>query len=242
MTAIKKERPMKLNARFIVGVLALILAGYAQMAAAAGPVAKPVFPIKSHPYGKSYAVWGQEFAQWIYSFSLEDYPLFQPSGEVNCGNAQTGKVWFLYGALEDGVTRGCTVPKGTALFIAVNVTTSFVPLFGTTEEEIRADAQRDLDGIQTMDVSIDGVPLNDPFGFRASSPDGGFVFTIEPDSVLNEIGVPADDYYPAIVDGYWLMVPPLSVGEHTMGWSSSGFYQDGSYYSYSVNWNLHITP
>ena len=124
---------------------------------------------------------------------------------------------------------------------------SFAPEFGATEEEVREDASRDLDGtdttagVETLEVSIDGVPLNDPWSYRAISPDGGFVFMVDEGSILNEIGFPAGDRYPAIVDGYWVMLPPLSVGEHTIQWSSSGESQGGSY-SYGIIWHLTVAP
>jgi len=89
-----------------------------------------------------------------------------------------------------------------------------------------------------LEAMIDGVPLDDLFSYRASSPEGGFVFKIAEGTVLAEFGFPVGDYEPAIVDGYWLLLPPLSAGEHTMQWSSSGEFQDGSPYSYSVTWNL----
>jgi len=97
-------------------------------------------------------------------------------------------------------------------------------------------------GVETLEVSIDGVPLNDPWSYRASSPEGGFVFMIEEGSILTAYGYDAGDRYPAIVDGYWIMLPPLSVGLHTIQWSSSGQYQDGSDYSWGIIWHLNVAP
>lgn len=233
---------MKTMATVVLGTMALLLASYSNLAGARN-LNPGVMPINSHPFGKSYGVWGQEFSNWVFSFSLADYPLFQGDGEVDCGNAQAGKVWFLYGALTDGVQRSCTIPPGTALFISVNSTTSFAPIFGETEQEIRDDAGRDLAGVQTLEASVDGVPLKDLWSYRASSPPGGFVFTIEDGSILNDpdvYGLPAGDYYPAIADGYYLMLPPLSRGPHTIAWTSSGHYQDGTPYSYSITWDLTV--
>jgi hypothetical protein len=131
----------------------------------------------------------------------------------------------------------------------VNSILSFAPIFGETEEELREDASRDLDGtdistgVQTLEVVIDGVAVEDPFSYRASSPDGGFVFTIDDGTILNHpevFGLPAGDYEPAIVDGYWIMLRPLPTGEHTIQWASSGQFQDGSAYDYSATWNITV--
>lgn len=228
---------MKFNTKFLVSLLALILAGYAQIAAAANSVAEPVFPIESHPYGKSYGAWGQEFVQWLFKYDLDTIPSLQPSGDVDCGKDQTGKVWFLYGVFVGSVVRNCDVPVGTAFFLSVNSSVSWVPVWGDTEEEIRADAASDLAATVSMEAAIDGVSL-DPLAYRDSSPAGGFVLSIAEGSILNQFGYDAGDFYPAIVDGYWLMVPPLSVGPHTIYYNTC--YGGEEPYCYDVTWNLTV--
>jgi len=229
--------------KLVFGALILMVTSYSQLATAA-KLNPPLFPIDSYPYGKSYGVWGQEFSKWLYQFSLAEFPLLQGDGPTDCGVAQSGQVRFLYGILDGTAERSCTIPPGKAIFISVNSVISFVPLFGENEQEIREDAKRDLDGtaitqgVETLEVIIDGTALDDPFGYRASSPEGGFVLTVSEGSVLAELGIPDDDYDPAIVDGYWVMLPPLSAGAHTIEWSSSGQNQFGETYSYTAIWHI----
>ena len=138
---------MKMLTKVMLGTLVLLLAGYTQMATADNP--NPgVLPINSNAFGKSYGVWGQEFNDWLFQFSADDFPTFQTGdvGEVDCGKGQNGKVWFLAGTVTDFVSRSCTIPPGKALFISLNSITSFAPFFGDTEEYLREDAKRDLDG------------------------------------------------------------------------------------------------
>lgn len=234
--------------KFVFGALILLVASYSQVATAGIP--NPgVLPVKSHAYGMSYGEWGQAFNNWLWQFSLADFPLLQGDGATDCGLGQSGKVWFLAGVLGGTVERSCAIPPGKALFISLNSVLSFAPYFGSNEEEIRADAKRDLDGTSTttgveeIKVWIDGVELNSLFSYRASSPAGGFVFTIGEGTILTQIDppLPADDYYPAIVDGYWLMLPPLSAGNHTIQWVSSGQNQYEEVYSYDVTWHLTIS-
>lgn len=231
---------MKIITKFIICAVMPLVVSYSQTTAA-NDTDLGVMPIQSDAFGKSYGEWGEKMAQWLFQFSLEEYPLFQPSGDADCVARQNGKVWFLYGALEDGIERYCTIPPGKALFITVNSTVSFVPEFGGTEEEIREDAARDLAGITSLEVMIDGVPLENPYSYQATSPDGGFVLTIEEDTILSQLGYPAGDRDPTIVDGYYIMLRPLSVGEHEIQWYSSGLAQDGSYYSYGVTWHLTVS-
>lgn len=230
---------MNKTKKLLFGTIILLVTCYSQLATAAKPN-PTLFPIDSYPYGKSYGVWGQEFAQWVYQFSLADYPLFQGDGPADCNANQSGKVLFLYGVLEGAVSRSCTIPQGKPIYIAVNNTLAFVPVFGSNEAEIREDAQRDLAGVSRLEVVIDGVPLDDPFSYRATSPDGGFVFSIAEGSILNEIGFDAGDYAPAIIDGYSVMLPPLSTGEHVIQWGSSGVFQDGTPYSYDATWYITV--
>ena len=136
--------------------------------------------------------------------------------------------------------RSCTIPPGKALFIAVNTVLSFAPEFGETEEEIREDAKKDLEGVESIEVEIDGVPLTDLYSYRATSPDGGFVFTIEDGSILAELGFPPGGREPAIINGYHILLPPLSAGQHTIYWASSGELQDGSFYSYDMTWEITV--
>lgn len=234
---------MRFNHFFATVMLAVV--SYPQVVEARG--ADPgVLPIQSHAFGKSYGEWGQEFSNWLIQFSVEDFPLFQGSGEQDCSIGQNGKVWFLHGVLDGAVERSCTIPQGKGIFISVNSVTSFVPAFGNSEEEVRADAKRDLDGtsttigVATLEVYIDGVPVSDPFSYRADSPEGGFVLVIEEGTILNQLGFDAGEYEPAIVDGYWVLLRPLSVGDHTIRWLSSGQFQDGTFYNYDATWHLTV--
>ena len=191
---------MKSGTTFVLGALAMLVAGNPNLALARNP--NPgVMPINSYAFGKSYGAWAQEFADWTFQFSLADYPLFQLSGEVDCGYAQSGKVWFLYGALEDGVERFCTIPSGKSLLVSVNSVTSFAPEFGDTEDDLREDASKDLEGVRWLEMSIDGVPLKGLYSYRASSPEGGFVLHIQKDSILNELGLD-DGVLPAVIRGF----------------------------------------
>lgn len=233
-----------MNTKFIIVILMLLVAGFSQMAVAGNP--NPgVMPINSHPYGKSYGVWGQEFNTWLWQFTEEEFPMLQGDGPVDCTIGQRGKVWFLYGTFGGVVERSCTIPHGKALFIGLNGIISFVPEFGNNEEEIREDAKRDLDGtdtnvgVETLSVEIDGAELKKPFSYRADSPEGGFVLTVEEGTFISDFGVALGDHDPAIVDGYWLMLRPLSAGEHTIEWSSSGEYQCCPF-DYSVTWHITV--
>ena len=65
-----------------------------------------------------------------------------------------------------------------------------------------------------MFATIDGVSVPDPYAHRETTPPGQ---TFEFDVVANNpFRLPAGHSDIAITDGYWLMLPPLSPGQHTI--------------------------
>ena len=199
-----------------------------------------VLPPNSTPFGKTYGVWAGEFTNWVWQFPAAESPFFAGDDGSNCGQGQRGKVWFLAGTFGGTVVRdGCIIPAGKAIFFSIASFVSFVPFFGDNEEEVRADAAIDVSNVAAISVSLDGMPLNNLPTYRASSPEGGFVFSAPEGSLLADF-VGAGEYSPAVADGYWIMLAPLSNGEHTLQFSASGSFQDGSEYSYDVTYNLTV--
>lgn len=195
-----------------------------------------VLPVNARPYGASYGEWGAQWWTWATAQPFATSPLFDQSGEF-CDLGQSGGVWFLAGILGGGTAvRDCAVPAGKALFFPVANGLSFAPEFGDTEDEIRADVANDLTGIDvsSLGVMVDGSALEDLAAFRAASP--AFVFPIPEGSLLNEFGFDAGDRSPAVSDGWWIMLAPLSRGEHTIQIQAAG--ADG--FELDVTYNLTI--
>ena len=67
-------------------------------------------------------------------------------------------------------------------------------------------------GSSVVEASIDGVPVNNASSYQAAD-EGSFSITLPAD---NPIGIPAGTYSPQVVDGYWLLLAPLSLGSHTI--------------------------
>ena len=66
-----------------------------------------------------------------------------------------------------------------------------------------------LDAVTDLLVEIDGVPFRDLDLFRFTSP--VFVLTLPPNNIFQALpGV----YFPAVDEGFYVMLTPLSVGEH----------------------------
>ena len=71
------------------------------------------------------------------------------------------------------------------------------------------DVDYELDPDPTISCEIDGVPVEDLFAYRAQSPPGGFV--LASDALLVDFGLDPGPRFPAISDGYWLMLKGLGL-------------------------------
>ena len=176
---------------------------------------------------------------WTWATGIyPETPILDETGEL-CGQGQRGPVWFLAGSFGSTVVRDCTVPRWKTLFFPVFNTLWWVPEDGNTAAEVRTLSNDSTvpvfgcelrpgtpypDGVCNnnvaqleMEVLVDGTALEDIFGYRAQSPPGGSSYKINEGSFGNVgFGFEPGDRDPAVADGYWVMLRPLSRGEHTI--------------------------
>jgi hypothetical protein len=179
-----------------------------------------IFSVHARPYGKSYGQWATAWWQWAVGIPAANNPVLDSTGAF-AGVGQRGPVWFLGASLGGSEERTFTIPAGKGLFLPVTPW-----MFGATVGDcdpsnpgvpcdvptLRAAAAAAATSVQTMDVSIDGEPVDQIRTYRAVSPDS-FSVTL-PDG--NIIGLPAGTYSPQVADGYWLMLARLEPGTHTI--------------------------
>jgi len=118
--------------------------------------------------------------------------------------------------------RDLVVPEGTALFFPILTYGAWEPTDGANEQELRdtADFFMAPNLIRSLSASVDGVSLSDLSDYRAASPAGGFQLDVPAGARLTEPpdvgeGLEARDHL-AVTDGYWLMLEPLSAGDHVV--------------------------
>lgn len=91
------------------------------------------------------------------------------------------------------------------------------PALGQPFGNLRQVANDFINQVSNLQATVDGVPLD---FVRVESPPGGFgVRVSEHNALFGELG----QFGPfgmvslhAVVDGYWVLLPPLSPGEHTL--------------------------
>jgi hypothetical protein len=223
--------------RLSVAAVILGLMVLAPMVMAAANQNPGVLPINSKPYGLSYGEWSIKWWQWAVSIPAATNPLIDTTGEF-CGEGQSGNVWFLAGTTGGSATRTCTIPAGKAIFLPI-VNQFDCCEEGQTVDDMRKNVTYQIDNVTSMDFKLDGVPLQNLFSYRAPSP-GTFELTL-PDN--NIFGVPAGVYGPTVSDGYYLMLAPLSRGQHTIDFAGS-ISPNAPFGSFDLNvhYNINIVP
>lgn len=242
--------------KHVIGVILLVL--IAMSAGAQGPKPKGM-PADAKPFGKTYGEWSAAWWKWALPIPATEHPLFDTA---DCSAGQSGQVWFLGGKFcattsQVGCNsptftaeRYCSVPRGTALFFPIlNADDSYVeepP--GTTELTLRTNVKswEDPGPAFMVKAAVDEWPLQ-PIRICSSgtfcSPEQSplFTFTLaDHDNLFAAIGeswVPDGASSAAVSDGYYVLLPPLPVGKHTLT-----FYGMQGSYSADIKYNITIQP
>lgn len=195
---------------------------------------------KDPDIGKLAANWWK----WVIAIPFDENPMFDETGEF-CDVGQSGKVWFLGSTFGFGVwNRSCDVPAGKAIFFPIVPALFFAPEDGETEEEVRAGANASMDGVNLLKCTVDGIPLQDLLGLkdlfelRAESP--AFVLPVPEESILIDFGFPPGARKPAVADGFWVLLAPLSEGEHVINFRMNIARGDFAGSKHEVTYNLTV--
>jgi hypothetical protein len=182
-----------------------------------------VLPPHSRPDGKTYGQWGAAWWQWAYSFPAEINPILDETGAFS-GLGQSGPVWFLAGSSGATVERACTVPFGKAIFFPIiNVlndypcppSSNFEPAPGQSLADFLTQADDwYMNHVTALAVEVDGVALQNLREYRGTSR----LFHVKADPSLESVMDPCitGTPQPAVSDGYWVMLAPLTPGHHIL--------------------------
>jgi hypothetical protein len=212
------------NAVKSIGALALMLALATNLALAGSANPNPrVLPPGSTPNDLSYGAWSDAWWTWALSIPADTNPMLDTTGQYGA-LGQSGPVWFLAGVgfgIGPTVERSLAVPPGKALFFPlVNYVWVNTPEYGDPEWSPEQEAYARgiigaaIDTAQNLTCQVDGKEITDLMAYRCQTPAGGAEMVTMPDG--NVFGIPAGTYGPMVTDGYYLMLTPLTPGEHTI--------------------------
>jgi hypothetical protein len=203
--------------------LSLTLPGWGELRLAGGEDGGTPKNMQVKALGKTYGQWSVEWFQYVAAIPPDQNPMFG-AGEVDLSIGQHGHVWFLAGSWVGPVVRTGEVPADTPLFFPIfNVWFYNGPGETYTEDEMRDILAEDyVDYVDAVHCTVDGrtSAISYPT-VRQQSPAFAYSSELFGDTEL------------AVMDGYFVMVPPLSVGEHVIhfdgGITEWGWEQDVTY-------------
>jgi hypothetical protein len=187
----------------------------------------PVVP--TNPYGHTYAEWSAKWWQWSLEQSTSNLEL------ISKPDAYDGHVRFLAGGLLQQSTGGAasltnqlTISSGTPLFFTIISTwddNSGCPFTSFTADQLTAAAEGLWTSVTATTCTIDGHPvaglsnpattsylvLTPPFSYTTAK-EGNVLAGIFGDECIDG----ETTIYPAVADGVYLMLSPLSPGKHTI--------------------------
>ena len=173
----------------------------------------------------------------MFSQPLDGHPSTD-SADFDVTAGQSGKVWFLSGPFGT-IERSITIPAGTSLFVTlVSVDASSLeepPFYGETEAEQLAIANEFASYMTDLSFSVDGKSVENIEDFRVTSPQFGF--SAPTPWIFGETG----GFGTAVGVGYYVMLSPLSVGEHTIHYTGAFKFSDAPEDYLGVDMTYHVT-
>jgi hypothetical protein len=171
-----------------------------------------VYPIDSKPFGLTYGDWTAKWWQWAFGIPKDSNPTTDTTGQYCAQGQSDPHVWFLAGTSGGSVQRTCVIPSGKAiLFPVLNGECTYKDSSGTkTPSDLRSCALKSDAGVTTLAATVDGVNMQNVDKYRVTS--NLFNTTL----ANNNIGGVAPGPTQGISDGWWFLLHPLSVGNHTV--------------------------
>ncbi len=205
---------------------ASLMAGANATAGPAGSPATPgVVPPQAKAFGKTYGDWSEAWWKWTLSIPAAHNPALDTSGASDAVG-QSGPVWFLpvTGAFGEDKERTSHVPVSRAILVPLGIYFNdypcgpdFEPPPGQSLEQFLTEgAAWIVNHVTELTAEVDGVPVRNPFSYRAVS--GFFSFIGDPSVSVLDPCVTGEEQV-GVADGYWLLLEPLNKGTHIIRWN-----------------------
>jgi hypothetical protein len=188
-----------------------------------------IYSADSSPYGIPYGEWMAKWWQWNLGIPAGEHPSesLRESDQLNpsqCAVNQEGPVWFLPDAGgEKGKTISCNIPADKSIILPLSNGES------DPTDPCASDPGRGPDLVsritdcalynradqEFLKLKVDGKDIRN-FEELYRSKSGFFNVTIPEDATLAIEGVKPGTYGPALTEGYFLFLKPLSLGPHSI--------------------------
>src|SRR5262245_51991983 len=202
--------------------------------AAPGDAQPRVFGPATAPYGDSLPEWTADWLRFVFNHTFDDL-----ASEPHCRPSEIhSRVWFITPLFSPGSAEiNCELPPGVSLLLPVIWAECSSVEIGTPfacrdETSCRECAAGFIDDVTGLSANIDGTLIH-VSRFRFGSPMISYEL---PGS--NIFGLPDGTPIQSVGDGYYLMVKPLSVGQHVI--HQEGGSPDLGFFDTTVR--IRVTP
>jgi hypothetical protein len=163
--------------------------------------------------GLSQEDWSRAWWQWAGSFSRQDSPVADRTGEL-CGQKQKGPVWFLAGTYGTQRTiRTCHVPRGKHLFFPlINYIVMPRSEGSNTCASVMETARRITDDPATLILEVDGELVGNLATSRQAT---------RKCFDMGELTEAKYKIFPSAANGYYVMLKPLAPGTHVLNFGGA---------------------
>jgi hypothetical protein len=166
-----------------------------------------VAPPGSDPLGVSYSDWGDQWWEWIATAPAAENPMFTGI----CPTDQTGEVFFLPQVLGGMVSESACEVGAEQWILASPGGVLWTNDDGETVEEMQPLVEGEKGGFSNLSVTIDGTEVPDIDSYWAVG--SGIHLAFGEDNVFGyDPGTERD----AVGGGWFVMIPPLEPGSHTI--------------------------
>ena len=186
--------------------------------------------------GKTMGQWSARWWQWALSIPADSNPIL----EGDCNQNQRGSVWFLAGNAGGVSSRECTVPKGKFIFFPlVNAVFPNFPGEDFSVEEKRIALDEFIGSACNLSATVDGIPVvfDNPF-IRTQSPTFPVMFIEDNIYELPTGWIDTE----TVADGFWIMLPPLSKGEHMIHFTGAVCEEGEPFFEVDVTYLITVSP
>ena len=176
-------------------------------------------------YGKTYGEWSVKWAQWAFAGPKGQNAIEDLTGEFCAENQPRRDIWFLAGSFgKTGVNRSCTIPPNRALFYPL-IEGGWIDCPGTADEDVtdldvRKIVASGTDAASLLTSTLDGVAISSLQILTVRTQSPKFTAILPINHVMGDPGcgfiLPAGKTGRQIIEGYWVMLQPLTPGIHVL--------------------------
>jgi hypothetical protein len=224
-----RKRQATMSRQYTRAIVHMLFAGL--IAGAALAPSNALADAEPKVLGKTIGEWSAKWWQWALAIPASTNPMIHG----DCEQGQQGPVWFITGEWNskgEHISRSCNVPRAKhILFSILNNSWIQTPDDDEAEPDCKGNetcwrehamvGPPPLDGAQ-LEATLDKKSIifnpNTPI-IRSQSP--VFTASFPPDYVFGIDDLSKLTGRPIVSDGFWVMLPPLSPGTHTLYFKAS---------------------